>query len=60
MVFGILVGVIIIALIVWAIQRLIKGNAFSGKSPEELIKERYAKGEITKKQFEEMKKELKR
>ena len=47
---------LIIWLIVWLITKYSKKDQ---KSPMEILKIRYAKGEITKKQFEEMKKELK-
>lgn len=45
----------VIWLVVWLIRRgghMEHGNAF------DILKERYAKGEITKKQFDEMKKDI--
>jgi len=45
--------------IIWVIFSLIRGNRENGskeKSPLEILKERYAKGEVNKKEFEEMKK----
>lgn len=48
----------IIVLLIWLIYEfIIKGVGIS-KNPLEILKKRYAKGEITKKQFEEMRKEL--
>jgi len=63
MVFMLLVWILIIVLVIWVISKLLnnKGlskNIFSQHSSEEILKERYAKGEITKKEFEEMKREL--
>ena len=53
--------IVIVALIIWAIMKFVSkeglGN-FGTKSPLEIAKERYAKGEINKKTFEEMRKEL--
>lgn len=49
----------IIALIVWGITRLIRDGAGGEKrSPLDIAKERYAKGEITKEQLEQIKKDL--
>jgi putative membrane protein len=48
-------------LIIWLIVWLINKNKefdHKDKTPLQIIKKRYAKGDITKKQFEEMKKEL--
>ena len=49
----------ILALIVWAIYKLISQGA-KGENSIEIIKKRYAKGEITKKEFEEIKREIER
>jgi putative membrane protein len=63
MVFMILFWIIAIVIIVWLVKEkkffnLVKDN--DTKNPLEIIKERYAKGEINKKQYEQMKKELMR
>ena len=50
-----LIGVI--ALIVWLVYKFTKKGKES-KTPINILQKRYAKGEINKKQFEEMKKEL--
>ncbi len=51
-----LIGVI--ALIIWLIYKLTKKRKES-ETPINILQKRYAKGEISKKQFDEMKKELK-
>jgi putative membrane protein len=49
----------IIALIVWAINRLVRhGGGGSKQTPLDIAKERYARGEITREQFEQIKKDL--
>ena len=50
----------LIALIIWGITRLTRRGCCSTtkESPIDLAKERYAKGEITKEQFEQIKKDL--
>jgi putative membrane protein len=51
---------VIIALIVWGTRKLTRHSGDSGYrgSPLEIAKERYAKGEITKEQYEQIRKDL--
>lgn len=49
----------IIALIVWGINRLTRrDDSIQKHAPLEIAKERYAKGEINKEQFEQIKRDL--
>lgn len=49
----------IIALIFWAVRRATdRGPAEHHRSALDIAKERYARGEITKEQFEQLKKDL--
>jgi putative membrane protein len=55
----------IIALVVWAISRLTADRERSGgqwrsegRSPLDIAKERYARGEITREQFEQLREDL--
>lgn len=52
--------VLIIALIIWAIRALRHGRVWytDTKMPLDILKERYAKGEIDKAEFQEKKKDL--
>ncbi len=60
MIFVILFWIIIIAVVVWLIKENKLSSIFKQKDALEIIKERYANGEISKTKYEEMKKELKR
>jgi putative membrane protein len=49
----------VIALIVWGINRLTRRGDYSRKQdPLDVAKERYAKGEISREEFERIKKDL--
>jgi len=49
----------LIALIVWGITRLTRRNGSSSKhNPLNVAKERYAKGEISREEFEQIKRDL--
>lgn len=48
----------IIALVVWGVKKLTGRSSSGGASPLDIAKERYAKGEISKEQFEQIKKDL--
>ncbi len=49
----------IIALIVWGIKKLTeRGGSTPGRNPLDVAKERYAKGEISREDFEQIKKDL--
>ena len=49
----------LIALIVWGIKKLTeRGGSTSRQTPLDVAKERYAKGEISREEFEQVKKDL--
>ena len=54
----VLIWVGLAALAVWSFKWYTKRNASTKQSPIDIAKERYAKGEITKEQFEQIKKDL--
>lgn len=61
MVFGVIFCVGIVWLIVWAARRASDHGGSStvvGQSAVDIAKTRYARGEITKEQFEQIKKDL--
>ncbi len=59
-------GLIVMALVIWLIITLVNrtGNNFIGSpntpknTPLEILKERYARGEVSKEEFDEMAKNL--
>lgn len=57
-----IIGIIIIVAIVWIVVKAMKNNTANtnvpGKSARDILKERYAKGEINKDEFEERGKDL--
>ena len=49
----------LIALVVWGVTKLSgRGNSSTGKNPLDVAKERYAMGEISREEFEQIKKDL--
>lgn len=62
MVFGAILMILfwggLITLIIWGIGRLSRHGTVGKSTPLEILKERYARGEITKDQFEQIKKDL--
>jgi len=59
--FGAIFMLLFWGLIIWLIVTLVNANQLGRKESEDsqsILKRRYASGEITKKQYEEMKKEL--
>jgi putative membrane protein len=48
----------IIALAIWGIKKLTRHGSGSKSNALDIVRERYARGEITREQFEELKKEL--
>jgi putative membrane protein len=49
----------LIALIIWGVTRLTRHSLTAGRQdPLDIARERYARGEITREQFEEIKKNL--
>jgi len=55
-----IVGVVLLTLITWGIVKAVNSNSksqkYNNKSALDVLKERFAKGEISKEEFEEMKK----
>ena len=50
------VGIII--LIIWGISKLLRTGKSAGNSALDIAKERYARGEITKEEFEQIRKDI--
>lgn len=59
MIFSLLVIVGIVMLIAWAVEKLAGGDGRrQEESALEILKKRYAKGEISKEEYEEIKRDL--
>ncbi len=58
--FGIILQIILFAIFLAIIYWVIKSGKISSDSAEDIVKKRFARGEITKKEYEDLLKELKR
>jgi putative membrane protein len=63
MIFGMIFWIVLIAgivlLVIWAIQRSVGGDSNRpAESALEILKKRYARGEISKEEFEEKKRDI--
>lgn len=58
MIFWILIIVGLVFFIKWLVESSRHGGGPQGQHPSDILKQRYAKGEITKEQFDQMKKDL--
>jgi putative membrane protein len=61
--FGWIIWIVIIFVIIWAVIKIANTSQnrktdSSGETPLDILKKRYARGEITKEQYEQMKKDL--
>ncbi len=52
--------VVILVVIVWLITRLLSGGARDDRSSETILKQRYARGEINREQYEQQLADLRR
>lgn len=48
----------VIWLVVWSISRVVEGRGSTSATPLDIAKARYARGEISKEQFESLKRDL--
>ncbi len=58
MVFGLAVLVGLVLLVVWAVRQLAPAGGPATSRALEVLKERYARGEITREQYEQMRRDL--
>jgi putative membrane protein len=59
--FGWIFGLVFLIVVIWLVVRAINQNSSpvqTGKSALDILKERYARGEINKEEFEEKKKDI--
>ena len=53
-----IIFIAIIGLLIYFIMQATKGGNRAGETPLEILKKRYAKGEITKEEFDRMRKDI--
>lgn len=57
---GWILGLAVIAFAIWAVLRSVRPRDGAGASPEEILKQRYARGEIDRDTYQRMLTDLKR
>lgn len=55
-----ILGLAVIALAIWAVLQSVRPRDGAGESPEEVLKQRYARGEIDRDTYQRMLTDLKR
>lgn len=58
--FGAILALVVLGLVIWAVLRIAGGAQGRSGSAEEILRQRYARGEITREQFEQMRDDLRR
>ena len=53
-----IIWIAIIGVLIYLIMQATKGRGQAGETPLEILKKRYAKGEITKEEFDRMRKDI--
>jgi len=49
---AVLVGIVL--LVVWTVRRFTSNDSHSGQTPREILQARYARGEVTRDQYQQM------
>lgn len=60
MIFWLVLAIALIALVVWAIMHAVAPPQGRVVGADDILRERYARGEITREQFEQMRDDLRR
>jgi putative membrane protein len=53
-----IIFIVIFGVLIYFLMQAAKGRGRAGETPLEILKKRYAKGEITKEEFDRMKKDI--
>jgi putative membrane protein len=53
-----IIWIAIVGVLIYLIMQATKGRGQAGETPLEILKKRYAKGEITKEEFDRMRKDI--
>jgi len=56
----VIIAFVLVGMAIWAISRTAAPQQPRGETPEDILRQRYARGEITREQFEQMQSDLRR